>query len=746
MRILFIGLSFLATSAAAQVDRQPIQATDLLKIQQLGNVTASPNGRYIAYTVRSITSDDDDDYTYRNELWMASADRSEAAQQMTYGGASSPIWHPDSERILFLRVVEGKSQLFEISIYGGEARKVFTFEHGVSEPQWSPDGQYLLFAATLSRDEVGELTESDPAWSQERPARSSWDNHTAEAEPDGELANVRAWLDQNQRESNPRLITRLNFQGELDLAPEYRSRHYFVADFSGDDPDIKLVTSGYYSFSGATWLLDNRQIVVSGYPETAGHPDRELDRDLFLVDIESSRRRLLLDIRGYRLTSPVVSPSGRFVTFQASNLSDPGYAQTELGYFPIDGLSPPEMLTLDFDRSIRNVKWSHDNWFVYFTAPSEGGVPLYRVSVNEGRPALPTPAPIADSLLADSLVQSARSFFYRGELLHRGLPVTQLTGNDQGIGSYDITTAMAYMVVTQVLNPSELYVSPMNFERPVVITEHNSGWLDNKALSFPTSYNLKRDTIDVQYWVMPPTFQEQGQTYPLLVAIHGGPASMWGPGEATMWHEFQFLTAQGYGIVYSNPRGSGGYGHAFRRANYQDWGTGPAEDVLAAASEVTRRIRWVNENRQVVTGGSYAGYLTAWIISQDSRFKAAVAQRGVYDLGTFFGEGNAWRLVPTHFGGFPWESGLLLRANSPITFVDQIRTPLLIMHADNDLRTGVIQSEMLYKSLKALERPVEYIRYPNAGHDLSRTGNPKQRIDRLLRIWEFMERYVASGP
>jgi dipeptidyl aminopeptidase/acylaminoacyl peptidase len=238
--------------------------------------------------------------------------------------------------------------------------------------------------------------------------------------------------------------------------------------------------------------------------------------------------------------------------------------------------------------------------------------------------------------------------------------------------------------------------------------------------------------------------------------------AMWGPGEATMWHEFQFLAAQGFGIVYANPRGSGGYGHAFKKLNYQDWGEGPAGDVLAAASEAADDERWVDEDRQVVTGGSYAGYLTAWIVAQDDRFKAAVAQRGVYDLTTFLGEGNAWRLVPSHFGGYPWgprdamgdlgaEPGLsadaaleLLRRNSPLTYVDRIRTPLLIMHADDDLRTGVIQSEMLYKSLKILGRPVEYVRYPDAGHDLSRTGDPTQRMDRVLRIYEFLARYVMD--
>ena len=247
---------------------------------------------------------------------------------------------------------------------------------------------------------------------------------------------------------------------------------------------------------------------------------------------------------------------------------------------------------------------------------------------------------------------------------------------------------------------------------------------------------------------------------------------MWGPGEASMWHELQFFASRGYGIVFSNPRGSGGYGYDFKRANFQDWGAGPADDVLAVASEAAR-MPWLDPNRQVVTGGSYAGYLTAWIVAHDHRFKAAVAQRGVYDLGTFLGEGNAWRLVPTHFGGYPWDRDVdstlyapvvvdasdstvadtavvelpdpvskILIQNSPLTYVDQIRTQLLIIHGDHDLRTGVIQSEILYKSLKILDRPVEYVRYPNSGHELSRSGDPQLRMDRLLRIYEFMERFI----
>jgi len=359
-----------------------------------------------------------------------------------------------------------------------------------------------------------------------------------------------------------------------------------------------------------------------------------------------------------------------------------------------------------------------------------------------------------------------------------------LTDATRGIRSYDATDATLVYAATSVRNPFELYTSTVSATGERRLSSHNASWLAGKTLASHEPIEVVSDSVAIDAWVIRPPGLRAGQQAPLLVEMHGGPSAMWGPGEATMWHEFQLLAARGFAIVYSNPRGSGGYGTAFRTANFQDWGDGPMQDVLAAA-DVAAALPWTDASRQVLTGGSYAGYLTAWMVSQTDRFDAAVAQRGVYDLAVFFGEGNAWRLVPTHFGGYPWEGAFpsalgdttavdssyfadgrtpgfgadslvvdslrlpprdaLLR-NSPQTYVRDIRTPLLIMHADNDLRTGVIQSELLYRSLKVLERPVEYVRYPNAGHDLSRTGDPLHRIDRLLRIYEFLARYTSGRP
>jgi len=197
-------------------------------------------------------------------------------------------------------------------------------------------------------------------------------------------------------------------------------------------------------------------------------------------------------------------------------------------------------------------------------------------------------------------------------------------------------------------------------------------------------------------------------------------------------------------VVYANPRGSGGYGLDFVKGNYQDWGAGPSEDVLAALDGALAE-GWGDSRRTVVTGGSYAGYLTGWLLGHTKRFAAGSSQRGVYDLVTFFGEGNAWRLVPIYFGGYPWEENIkpILVRESPFTYVSQITTPYLILHGETDLRTGIVQGEMMYKALKVLNSPVEYVQHPGATHELTRSGNVRQRMDQMLRIYEFFERFIT---
>lgn len=345
-----------------------------------------------------------------------------------------------------------------------------------------------------------------------------------------------------------------------------------------------------------------------------------------------------------------------------------------------------------------------------FTAAWEGGVPLMTMSLG-----LLEPAALIDE--------------------RDGMPVN--------VGVFDAAGGVIAYVESTIENPCVVRVRDARGDR--VAFDANE-WVRDKTLATATAGWITRpDGTRVQYWVMEPTHRAQEETYPLAVQIHGGPAGMWGPGTASMWHEMQLLCSWGYGVLYANPRGSSGYGYEFQRANWQNWGEGPGGDVLAAVDQACL-LPWVDSERLVVAGGSYGGYLTVWIVGHDHRFKAAVAQRGVYDFATFFGEGNAWRLVEWSMGGPPWDARTrpILQRESAVTFVSRIRTPLLVMHANNDLRTGVSQSEMLYRGLKWLDRPVEYVRYPRADHDLSRSGDPRQRLDRVARIVEFFDRFVEN--
>ncbi|MBI2497624.1 MAG: S9 family peptidase, partial [Opitutae bacterium] len=390
-------------------------------------------------------------------------------------------------------------------------------------------------------------------------------------------------------------------------------------------------------------------------------------------------------------------PGGRF-----------SFEQLMVAVMPADG-GKVEMLTATLDRPVANLKWSPDSRFIYFTAATNGGFPLYRVPAAGGA-------------------------------------VEKLTGGESGVNAYDVAGATLAYSLTRPTNPWELFAATPEAKDARELTAHNATWLKGRKLSAYEAHSLvTKEGLTVDYWTLKPANFEAGRKYPLLLQIHGGPTAMWGPGESSMWLEFQYFAARGYGIVFANPRGSGGYGRDFQRANFKDWGAGPAGDILAAAS-LAAKEPWVDRQRQVVTGGSYGGYMVAWIIAHDGRFKAAVAQRGVYDLATFYGEGNAWFLLPLYWGGFPWEPEVrrLLERDSPLTCVDNIRTPLLIQHGDVDFRTGVVQSQMLYKSLKQLGRPVEYARYPRATHELSRSGEPKQRLDTLVRYEEFFRRFIGE--
>jgi len=237
---------------------------------------------------------------------------------------------------------------------------------------------------------------------------------------------------------------------------------------------------------------------------------------------------------------------------------------------------------------------------------------------------------------------------------------------------------------------------------------------------------------------MKPIGFKRGKKYPAVVQVHGGPRAQYGN---TFFHEFQLLAANGYVVFYANPRGSQGFGEAFADAITKDWGETDFKDVMAGVDYLETKD-YVDSKRIGVMGGSYGGYMTNWLVGHTDRFKAAVTQRSVTNLISFFGSSDIgyddWR----EFGGHPWDNFDEYVRMSPITYAKDMKTPLLIIHSENDLRCPIEQAEQLFIALKVLGRKVEFLRFPEETHDLSRNGRPDRRIERLKRTIDWFDRHL----
>ena len=711
--LLFTLLAFIVGFAWSQEPTKSILVTDMLQIQRANQFEISPNKELILFNLQKIKLGEGStmNYEYDNQLWMADVKQDYALRQLTYSKekTSQATFSPDGKSILFVRPNNGKPQLFLLQLSGGEPLQLTDFKYGVNNPKWSPDGKKIIFSSTIKIEEMTQdstlgLLKGLPKWSSEKPGftdNSYLNAPLGKADPNGNLTEIRAYLNQNEKEHKAKVINKLQFQGEASASGELRFNHLFIIDVAAKAKP-RAITSGFNSYVDP-YFTNNNEIVVSAKFDDKIFPDRLLETGIFKINLDSKQVTLLYGTKGKAFDIASVSPSGKYLIYAESEIATPNIPKLKV----IDLPTSKEIYTINLDRNTDHFKWTDKEDFVYFTIQSNGGVPLYRMSLKNGQ-------------------------------------AEKLSSEEQGIDDFVIGKKSLVYAKTSVSNPCELEVADEKMKGNKIISAFNSPWLANKKLSFPEKHTFtNEDGMEIEYWVMKPSNYVEGKKYPLLLEIHGGPSAMWGPGESSMWHEYQYFCSQGYGVVYSNPRGSGGYGEKFLRANMDNWGNGPMNDVLGALDRTISQ-GWADTSRLLVSGGSYAGYLVSWIIGHDQRFKAACSQRGVYDLKTFFGEGNAWRLVPNYFGGYPWEEKTLkaIERESPINYVANIKTPYIIFHGENDLRTGVIQGEMLYKSLKVLGRPVEYVRHPGATHEITRSGDNRQRIDQMLRTYEFFERFI----
>ncbi len=481
-------------------------------------------------------------------------------------------------------------------------------------------------------------------------------------------------------------------------------------------PKPRRLTDADMHHGSPAWMPDGGAIL------TTATRDPEADSifsyyDILRVPVPDSGRGEpeRLTEAGYSYYDPQPSPDGTLIALRRLPEDRPLAAGARIAVLPASGGELRD-LTADIDLDVEEHRWQPDGQGILFSAGWRGEQPIYQVSIGE----------TTDDVETQDIVS---------------LPNPVFPPHGRVISEFDVgPDGSVAFVAGAPDNPCDLYLRrPDGSEaRLTAINER----LLSQRLVAPVEELLYTapDGRQVQGWVVRPPGASPERTYPIAVHIHGGPHVMWGPGARSMWHEWQANAARGYVVFFCNPRGSEGYGEGWRDAIHANWGVADAPDIHAGIDALIAR-GGVDPQRVAVTGGSYGGYMTAWLISHSDRFASAVSARGVYNLLTEHGTSDAHELIEFEFDGYPWDMHEKLWQHSPIAHAHKISTPLRILHSELDYRVPISEAEQLFSILRRRKQVVEFVRYPREGHELTRSGEPRHRADHMERTLEWFDRY-----
>lgn len=676
-------------------DKRPITADDLFQIKLVSDPWLAPDGSRVAYVVTELNEESD---AYTSAIWLLSL-AGESPRRLTSGSHrdQSPRWSPDGSHIAFVSNRQGHTATREKSDEPSS---------GVSAEE-KPQAQIWLIPT--DGGEARQVTSvahgaSEPVWS-----------------PDGQslafLAKTKPADDLNapsepEAVADERVITSIRYRsdgsGFVETFP-----HVWSVRATGDD--CRQLTSGPFEDGHPLWSPDGQTLYfISNRTDGNERNGRSL---LYQVPASGGEPACATD-GDYRFDSPVWSPDGKRIALLGTD--DPVGGSSKNANLWTWTLATGELQnhSSDWDRSLGDYgmsdvsgsgdavpQWSADGNSVYTLASDSGETHVYKIDLNTQQ--------------VHNVTEGARRIA-AFQIIDEGSLVT---------------------LVGDAAQPFELFLEEPGGER--ALTSHNASFLNQVALSPAEELRCQSpvDGKEIQGWVLhPPGFDPDAQTkYPLIVQIHGGPHAMYGQ---AMFHEMQLMAARGYVVLFTNPRGSSGYGEEFTSCTRGTWGESDMPDVIAAVDALLAR-GFVDESRMGITGGSYGGYLTNWIIGHTDRFRAAVTQRCVSDFVSFYGTSDiGFTFGEYEFDGTPWEQHERLRRHSPITYVESITTPLLIIHSEQDLRCPIEQAEQLFTALKRLGRETVFVRIPNESHNLSRNGTPSRRLARLHHLLAWFDQHL----
>ena len=661
------------------MDKPPLTADDLYKLEFLSDPQISPDGRWVAFVRQRAERAKN---AYRRAIWLLST-AGNTLKQFTAGTHrdSCPRWSPDGRQLAFISDrADDKPQLYLIPVDGGEARQLTHMSNGVEAPAWSPDGKHIAFLSAVdaeerAREDAGEEPPDDP------DERELWEKRREQ---------------ERAAKQDPRSITRFPYRAGTSYL-EDRYPHIYIVDVEGGKPH--RITDGDRVYGPPEWTSDGTAIVATVNRDPASMDIRH-PTAIVRIPTLGGEPKVIIGREEETYDSPRPSPDGKWIAYRVARREYLPAQNWDIAVIPADG-GEPRVLTESLDAVVSDFCWSEDGEYIYLTFAHQGNAGIHRLTMD-------------------------------GD-------VEQVIGGRRVVVGFDVGAELLAYVITAPHIPADLYTATPEGKDEKRHTEVNGSLLAERWLSTPQEVRYTRpDGTRIQGWVMHPPDFTPDHKYPLVVEIHGGPHAMWGN---TFWHEFQVLAGRGYVVFFCNPRGSDGYGFHFRSAVRGRWGEADADDILAGVNGLIKR-GYIDEDCLFITGGSYGGFMTAWIIGHDRRFRAAVSQRGVYELVGFYGLTDVPDFLEAEFETLPWKDVDVLWQHSPLAYVEQIETPLLILHSEQDYRVPIASGEMLYTALKRLRREVVLVRYPREGHELSRSGEPKHRIDRIRRIAEWFDQHA----
>ncbi len=642
------------------------------------------------------------------------------AVERFFSGGPGPQISPDGRRIVYTRYRIDKlhdNWVDDLWIMDADgSRNRFLTKGGGAV--WSPDGTRIAFEregeprgeqifVRWMDDEGAEsqITHVDGgpgalAWSPDGqaiafslsvPHEEPWGDVDMPARPKGA-----EWT------AEPKIVTRLSYRRDHVGYTDEGYRHLFVVSADGGTP--RQLTDGEWNHSGPAWAADGRQILFS----SLRIPEAEWEwreSEIYTVDLQSGSIRQLTRRHGPDF-NPVVSPNGRLVAYGGYDWTDDTYITSKLYVMNVDGSNPRE-ISGDLDRSPQNVTWAADNSGVYFTAADQGTANLHFAPVNGSGPRQIT----------------------EGE---HTLSLNSMTDDGLAVGILTSAHEPGDVVSYRVRNPT--------IEK---LTDVNGDVLAGKKLGeVEEIWYTSTDGLRIQGWIVKPPDFDPSRKYPMMLAIHGGPHGMYSSSTSYMWFEWQHYAAMGYVVLFTNPRGSSGYGSAFGNEIKNAYPGKDYDDLMNGVDEVIQR-GYVDTQNMFVYGCSGGGVLTAWVVGHTDRFAAASSECPVTNFFSFVGttDGVGWY---RNFEHLPWEDPSEHIRRSPLMYAGNVTTPTLLITGELDLRTPMAQTEEYYQALKFLKIPTAMIRLQDEWH--AYWGKPSNFMRTLAYRRSWFEKYLTKEP